>query len=44
MNYLTSVLGVEIAEDTAKRDAKGNLKAIYLKEEFGGFALHLVQK
>ena len=44
VNYLTSVLGVEIAEDTAKRDAKGNLKAIYLKEEFGGFALHLVQK
>lgn len=44
VNYLSAVLGVEIAEDTAKRDAKGNLKAIYLKEEFGGFAVHLVQK
>lgn len=44
VNYLSTVLGVEIAEDTAKRDAKGNLKAVYLKEEFGGFAVHLVQK
>jgi len=30
--------------DTAKYDAKGNLKAIYFKGEFGGFACHLVQK
>jgi len=30
--------------DTAKYDAKGNMKAIYFKGEFGGFALHLVQK
>lgn len=30
--------------DTAKRDEKGNLKAIYLKGEIGGFAIHLVQK
>jgi len=44
MNYMTTVLGVEFDESTAKRDAKGNLKAIYLKEEIGGFAVHLVQK
>ena len=44
INYLESVLGVEFAEETAKRDDKGALKAIYLKEEIGGFAVHLVQK
>lgn len=36
--------GVEFDKDTEKRDAKGNLKAIYIKGEFGGFAVHLVQK
>ena len=44
VNYLSSVLGVEFNEESAKRDAKGALKAIYLKEEIGGFAVHLVQK
>ena len=44
MNYLENVLGVEFAKETAKRDDKGVLKAIYLKEEIGGFAVHLVQK
>ena len=44
INYLESVLGVEFDEETAKRDEKGTLKAIYLKEEIGGFAIHLVQK
>ena len=44
VNYLSTVLGVEFNEESAKRDAKGNLKAIYLKEEIGGFAIHLVQK
>lgn len=44
VNYLSSVLGVEFDEATAKKDAKGALKAIYLKEEIGGFAVHLVQK
>lgn len=44
VNYLESVLGFEFAEDTAKYDAKGNLKAIYLAEEIAGFAVHLVQK
>ena len=44
MNYMENVLGVEFDQATAKRDDKGVLKAIYLKEELGGFAVHLVQK
>lgn len=36
--------GVEFDRDTEKRDAKGNLKAVYIKGEIGGFAVHLVQK
>ncbi len=36
--------GVEFDEETAKRDDKGSLKAIYLKGEIGGFAVHLLQK
>ena len=44
VNYMESVLGVKFNEESAKRDAKGNLKAIYLEEEIGGFAVHLVQK
>ncbi len=44
VNYLENVLGVEFDMDTAKKDNKGNLKAVYLKEEIGGFAVHLVQK
>ncbi len=44
VNYMENVLGVRFAEDSAKRDAKGALKAIYLDEEIGGFAIHLVQK
>ena len=44
VNYLENVLGVEFNEESAKRDEKGTLKAIYLKEEIGGFAVHLVQK
>lgn len=35
--------GVEFDETTRKTDAKGNTKAIYLKGDFCGFALHLVQ-
>jgi Skp family chaperone for outer membrane proteins len=34
----------KLDELTAKKDAKGNLAAIYLKGQFGGFAVHLVQK
>lgn len=36
--------GVVFDEASANRDAKGKLKAIYLKDEFGGFAVHLLQK
>jgi 2-dehydro-3-deoxyphosphogluconate aldolase/(4S)-4-hydroxy-2-oxoglutarate aldolase len=44
VNYMTTVLGAEFDESTAKRNDKGGLKAIYLKEEIAGFAVHLVQK
>ncbi len=36
--------GVAFDESTRKADAKGRTTAIYLKEQFGGFALHLVRK
>lgn len=36
--------GMVFDEDTAKYDKKGVLKAIYSKDEIGGFAVHLVQK
>lgn len=35
--------GVVFDYDTVKTDAKGKKTAIYMKGEFGGFALHLVQ-
>lgn len=35
--------GVKFDESSAKYDEKGNLKFIYLAEEIGGFAIHLVQ-
>lgn len=41
--YFLGRAGVEFLADTAKYDAKGKCKAIYLKEEIGGFAVHLVQ-
>ena len=36
--------GVEFNSGSARTDAKGNLTAVYFKEEIGGFAVHLVQK
>lgn len=36
--------GASFNESSAKYDASGALKAIYLNEEIGGFAVHLVQK
>lgn len=36
--------GYSFDETSAKFDAKGKLKAIYLQEEVGGFAIHLLQK
>ena len=31
-------------EQLVKKDENGSIKAIYLNEDFGGFAVHLVQK
>ena len=36
--------GVEFLEDSRVSDGKGGTKAIYLKDELSGFAIHLVQK
>ena len=36
--------GVAVDMNTAKHDPGGNLLAVYLKGETGGFALHLMQK
>jgi 2-dehydro-3-deoxyphosphogluconate aldolase/(4S)-4-hydroxy-2-oxoglutarate aldolase len=41
VNYL-SYKGFKFDENTAKYDSKGNLKSIYLENEIGGFAIHLV--
>ena len=35
---------VTFDESTRKTDAKGKTKAIYVDGDFGGFAIHLVQK
>ena len=49
-NYLSRAIayleskGYEFLEDSKKYDAKGNMTAIYFKQDFGGFAVHLVQK
>jgi len=42
--YHLEMRGIEFDMNTAKNDDKGRLKAIYIKGEQGGFALHLVQK
>lgn len=42
--YHLGLQGVEFDESTRKSDAKGKTKAIYLKDSFCGFAVHLVQK
>lgn len=36
-------MGISFDPSTRKTDAQGNTKAIYLKGEYCGFALHLVQ-
>lgn len=36
--------GIAFNAESAKNDARGNLTAIYFKEEICGFAVHLVQK
>lgn len=48
-NYITRAvayiqsLGYKFDMDRAKSDSNGNLKLVYFEQEFGGFALHLVQ-
>ncbi|GAA4295912.1 hypothetical protein GCM10023142_34130 [Anaerocolumna aminovalerica] len=42
--YHLELQGYEFNMDSKKYDNKGNLIAIYLKEEIGGFAVHLLQK
>ena len=42
--YHLELQGVAFDESTRKTDAKGAAKSIYLKDEIGGFAVHLVQK
>ena len=44
VRYLEEHLGFTFDEDTAKYDDKKNIKAIYLNEEIGGFAIHLMQR
>lgn len=41
--YYLKRCGVEFIEDTVSRDTNGNVIAAYLKENFSGFALHLLQ-
>jgi len=36
--------GVAVDMSSAKKDPAGKMVAVYLKDEFGGFAVHLVQK
>lgn len=42
--YHLGLHGITFDESTCKTDAKGKTKAIYLKDSFCGFAVHLVQK
>ena len=35
---------IKISKETAKYDSNGKLGAVYLQDEIGGFAIHLVQK
>lgn len=42
--YHLQLQGIEFNEDSRKTDAKGKTVAIYLKDSFGGFAVHLVRK
>ena len=42
INYMRAVLGADFEEPILRPD--GKINAIYLKEEIGGFAVHLLQK
>lgn len=36
--------GAKFDYDSIKKDEKGKIKAVYLEEEFGGLAFHLIRK
>ena len=36
--------GIAFNEDTWTRDEKGRLTTVYLREEYGGFAIHIRRK
>lgn len=42
--YALKTRGFECDMETAKYDAKGKMVAVYLRQEFGGFAIHLLAK
>lgn len=42
--YNLSKKGVEFIEETRSLDEKGNTKNIYIKDEIGGFAIHIMKK
>ncbi len=42
--YQLSHMDIEVDMDTAKYDAGGRMIVVYLKDEFSGFAVHLVEK
>jgi 2-dehydro-3-deoxyphosphogluconate aldolase/(4S)-4-hydroxy-2-oxoglutarate aldolase len=42
--YYLQRVGVVFNEETASYDEVGNLRTIYMKEEIGNFAVHLLQK
>lgn len=42
--YHLGLMGIEFDESTRKVDDKGVTKAIYLKDQIGGFAIHLMKK
>jgi len=42
--YQLEAKGVKFRHEAAKKDNKGNIKAIYIDQDFGGFAVHLLQK
>ncbi|MCL2400325.1 MAG: bifunctional 4-hydroxy-2-oxoglutarate aldolase/2-dehydro-3-deoxy-phosphogluconate aldolase [Defluviitaleaceae bacterium] len=42
--YQLSSKGIKFLDETAKKDASGNIKAIYTDLDFSGFAVHLIQK
>lgn len=42
--YHLEMQGTEFDMDTAKYNDKGKLNAVYVKGEYGSFAIHLVQK